>query len=144
MTSEPTRKAAPVTHEIIRPESLARPSGFSHAVVSTGGRAVWLAGQTALDADGAVVAPGDVVAQFDRALSNLLMALDAAGGRPEHLVTMTTYIVDMEDYRAHARELGEVWRRLVGAHYPAMAGIGVARLWDADALVEVSAVAVIP
>ncbi|NDL59356.1 RidA family protein [Phytoactinopolyspora mesophila] len=133
-----------MSHEIIQPAELARPSGFSHAVVSTGGRTVWLAGQTALDADGHIVAPGDVVAQFDRALSNLLIALEAAGGRADHLVTMTTYIVDMEDYRAHARELGAVWRRLIGTHYPAMAGIGVSRLWDADALVEVSGVAVVP
>src|SRR5690606_41962202 len=59
------------------------PSGFSHAVVSSGGRTVWLAGQTALDADGTIVGAGDIVAQYDRALANLLTALDAAGGRPE-------------------------------------------------------------
>jgi enamine deaminase RidA (YjgF/YER057c/UK114 family) len=133
-----------VTHEIVTPEHLARPSGFSHAVVSTGGRTVWLAGQTALDTEGSIVAAGDVVAQFDQALTNLLGALDAAGGRPEHLVTMTIYIVDMDGYQARAREIGAVWRRLVGTHYPAMAGIGVSRLWDADALVEVSGVAVVP
>jgi enamine deaminase RidA (YjgF/YER057c/UK114 family) len=133
-----------VTHEIVTPEHLARPSGFSHAVVSTGGRTVWLAGQTALDTEGSIVAAGDVVAQFDQALTNLLGALDAAGGRPEHLVTMTIYIVDMDGYQARAREIGAVWRRLVGTHYPAMAGLGVSRLWDADALVEVSGVAVVP
>lgn len=133
-----------MTHEIVNPESLAAPSGFSHAVVSGAGRTVWLAGQTALDADGRVVAPGDVVAQFDRVLRNLLAALRAARGEPHHLVFMTTYIVDMADYRARSRELGQVWRRLVGSHYPAMAGIGVARLWDADALVEASGVAVVP
>jgi enamine deaminase RidA (YjgF/YER057c/UK114 family) len=133
-----------VTHEIVTPEHLARPSGFSHAVVSTGGRTVWLAGQTALDTEGSIVAAGDVVAQFDQALTNLLGALDAADGRPEHLVTMTIYIVDMDGYQARAREIGAVWRRLVGTHYPAMAGIGVSRLWDADALVEVSGVAVVP
>ena len=131
-------------HQVVNPAELGPPSGFSHAVVTHGGRTVWLAGQTALDADGRVVAPGDVVAQFERALANLLVALRVAGGEPEHLVTMTTYIVDVPDYRAHARELGRVWRRLVGTHYPALAGIGVARLWDEDALVEVQAVAVVP
>ena len=135
---------SPVPHEVVNPPELGTPSGFSHAVVSRGGRTVWLAGQTALDADGRIIAPGDVVAQFEQALGNLLTALRAAGGAPEHLVTMTTYIVDVPDYRAHARELGRVWRRLVGTHYPALAGIGVTRLWDDDALVEVQAVAVVP
>jgi enamine deaminase RidA (YjgF/YER057c/UK114 family) len=130
--------------EVVNPPGLAVPSGFAHAVVSTGGRTVWLAGQTALDADGRVVAPGDVVAQFEQALRNLLTALDAAGGGPQHLVTMTTYIVDVADYRRRAREIGRVWRGLVGTRYPAMAGIGIARLWDDDALVEVQGVAVVP
>lgn len=126
--------------EFVNPPELGRPSGFSHAVRATGTTTVYLAGQTALDADGHVVG-GDVVAQFEQALSNLLTALRAAGGRPDQLTTMTIYIVDMDDYRAHAREIGRVWQRLVGRHYPALAGIGVARLWDAEALVEVQAVA---
>lgn len=131
-------------NRVVNPASLARPSGFAHAVVTRGGRTVWLAGQTALDADSRIVAPGDVVAQFEQALTNLLTALREAGGAPEHLVTMTTYIVDVEDYRTRAREIGQVWRRLVGTRYPAMAGVGVARLWDDDALVEVQGVAVVP
>lgn len=134
----------PGVNRVVNPAELARPSGFAHAVVSHGGRTVWLAGQTALDADGRIVAPGDVVAQYRQALGNLLHALGAAGGRPEHLVTMTTYIVDVPDYREHAREIGRVWRELAGSRYPAMAGIGVARLWDDDALVEVQGVAVVP
>jgi len=131
-------------NEVINPSELATPSGFAHAIVSRGGRTVWLAGQTALDADGRILAPGDVVAQFQQSLGNLLHALRAAGGEPEHLVTMTTYIVDVPDYREHARDIGRVWRELVGTRYPAMAGIGVARLWDDDALVEVQGVAVVP
>lgn len=128
--------------ERINPPELGPPSGFSHAVVGEG-RVVFLAGQTALDADGSIVG-SDVVAQFEKALANLLTALDAAGGSPEHLASMTVYIVDMEDYRAHAREIGQVWKRLVGQHYPAMAGIGVSRLWDDAALVEVQGHAVLP
>jgi len=131
-------------HSVVNPASLGAPSGFSHAVVSRGGRTVWLAGQTALDTEGRIVAPGDVVAQFEQALGNLLTALREAGGEPEHLVTMTAYIVDVPDYRGRARAIGRVWRRLVGTHYPALAGIGVARLWDDDALVEVQGVAEIP
>jgi enamine deaminase RidA (YjgF/YER057c/UK114 family) len=126
--------------ERINPPELGRPSGFSHAVSTDADRLVFLAGQTALDADGRIAGDG-VVAQFEKALGNLLTALTAAGGRPENLVSLTVYIVDMDDYRAHAREIGGVWRRLCGAEYPAMAGIGVARLWDAEALVEVQGVA---
>jgi enamine deaminase RidA (YjgF/YER057c/UK114 family) len=126
--------------ERINPAELGRPSGFSHAVVADASRLVFLAGQTALDAGGSVVGDG-VVEQFEKALVNLLTALSAAGGRPEDLVSLTVYIVDMDDYRAHAREIGAVWRRLAGTEYPAMAGIGVHRLWDAEALVEVQGVA---
>jgi len=127
--------------ERINPSSLPAPKGFSHAVVAEG-RVVFLAGQTGLDIDGEVV-DGGLVAQFEQALSNLLVALEEAGGRPEQLTSMTIYIVDMDDYLAHATELGRVWRRLVGSEYPAMAGIGVSRLWDADALVEVQGFAVL-
>ncbi|HYT09547.1 MAG TPA: RidA family protein [Mycobacteriales bacterium] len=127
----------------INPPGLARPSGFSHAVVAEGSRLVFLAGQTAMDAGGTLVA-GDVVEQFERALANLLAALAAAGGGPQHLASLTVYLVDMDGYRARAADIGAVWRRLVGREYPAMAGIGVARLWDADALVEVQGWAVLP
>lgn len=126
----------------VNPPELGRPSGFSHAVVGEG-RTVFLAGQTALDASGRIVGDG-VVAQFEQALGNLLTALRAAGGEPEHLASLTIYIVDMDDYRARAGDIGHVWKRLVGRDYPAMAGIGVARLWDAEALVEVQGFAVLP
>jgi enamine deaminase RidA (YjgF/YER057c/UK114 family) len=136
-------KVTPVTCERVNPADLAAPSGFSHAVVGTGTRFVFLAGQTALDAAGQITGAG-VVTQFERALANLLRALAAAGGRPEQLASLTVYIVDMADYRAHAAELGAVWRRLVGTSYPAMAAVGVTRLWDAEALVEVQGYAVLP
>jgi enamine deaminase RidA (YjgF/YER057c/UK114 family) len=126
----------------VNPPELGRPSGFSHAVVGEG-RTVFLAGQTALDASGAIVGEG-VVEQFEQALGNLLTALRAAGGEPEHLASLTVYIVDMDDYRAHAAEIGQAWKRLVGRDYPAMAGIGVSRLWDVEALVEVQGFAVLP
>ena len=128
--------------ERINPPELARATGFTHAVLAHTDRIVFLAGQTALDAEGRIVGDG-VVAQFERALGNLLTALRAAGGAPEHLATLTVYAVDLADYRAHAREIGAVWRRLVGTDYPAMAGIGVARLWDDQALVEVQGFAVV-
>ena len=128
--------------ERVNPAELGPPRGFSHAVLAHTDRIVFLAGQTALDADGRIVGDG-VVAQFERALGHLLTALRAAGG-PEHLATLTVYAVDLADYRAHAREIGAVWRRLVGTDYPAMAGIGIARLWDDEALVEVQGIAALP
>ncbi len=131
-----------MTVQRVNPAELAKPSGFSHAVVGSG-RVVFLAGQTALDAEGRLVGHG-VVEQFELALGNLLTALRAAGGEPQHLATLTVYAVDLADYRANAREIGAVWRRLVGTDYPAMAGIGVARLWDDEALVEVQGIAALP
>lgn len=127
--------------ERINPGTLAPPRGFSHAVTGEG-RIVFLAGQTALDVRGRIVG-ASVTEQFEQALGNLLEALRAAGGTPGRLASLTVYVVDMDDYRAHAREVGAVWRRLVGTDYPAMAGIGVARLWDAEALVEVQGFAVL-
>ncbi len=128
--------------ERVNPPELGAPVGFSHAVTVEAGRVVFLGGQTALDDQGRVVG-ADVVEQFEHALSRLLAALKACGGEPEQLASLTIYIVDMDEYRARAKEIGAVWRRLVGRDYPAMAGIGVARLWDAEALVEMQGIAVI-
>ena len=128
--------------ERINPPELPKPSGFAHAVRITGRTTVHLAGQLGTDATGRLV-DGDVVAQFEQALANLLTALRAAGGEPADLVSLTAYIVDMDDYQAHARAIGAVWRRLVGSDYPAMAGIGVSRLWDTAALVELQGVAAV-
>jgi enamine deaminase RidA (YjgF/YER057c/UK114 family) len=126
--------------ERINPDELPAPSGFSHAVRAGDTVRVYLAGQTALDHDGRI-GGHTVVEQFEQALGNLLAALRAAGGGPSDLASLTIYAVDLEDYRAHAAELGAVWRRLAGRSYPAMAAVGVARLWDADALIEIQGVA---
>ncbi|MGH3173635.1 MAG: RidA family protein [Streptosporangiaceae bacterium] len=130
-----------MTSERINPAELARPSGFSHAVAATG-RMVFLAGQTGVDRDGNV-ADGGVVPQFERALTNLLTALGAAGGLPSDLVSLTIYLTDMADYQAHAREIGAVWRRLAGTDYPAMAAVGVTRLWLPELLVEIQGIAAV-
>jgi len=130
-----------VSIERVNPAELARPSGFSHAVAGRG-TLVLLAGQTALDSAGRITG-ADVVAQFEVALGNLLTALTAAGGRPDQLASLTVYVVDMDDYRRNSAALGRVWRRLAGRDYPAMAAVGVARLWDAAALVEVQGMAIL-
>ena len=128
--------------ERINPAELARPSGFSHAVSVPAGRMVFLAGQIGMDRDGELAA-GGVVPQFEQALSNLLIALAGAGGHPSDLVSVTIYLTDVVDYQARAKEIGAVWRRLAGTEYPAMAGVGVARLWLPAALVEIQGVAAI-
>lgn len=129
--------------ERVNPPGLSPATGFSHAVVATGTRMVFLAGQTALDADGKVV--GDTLPeQFERALANLLAALRAAGGTPADLARVTVYATDVAAYRTHAPELGRRWRELAGRDYPAMAVVEVVRLWDEQAMVELDGFAVLP
>lgn len=127
--------------ERINPAELARPSGFSHAVSATG-HMIFLAGQIGMDRDGKVVG-GGIVPQFEQALGNLLTALAAAGGQPADLASLTIYLIDVEDYQAHGQQIGAVWRRLAGTGYPAMAGVGVTRLWLPEALVEIQGIAVV-
>ncbi|MEU6253451.1 RidA family protein [Streptomyces sp. NPDC047043] len=129
--------------ERVNPPELSPATGFSHAVVATGTRVVFLAGQTALDADGKVV--GDTLPeQFERALGNLLSALRAAGGAPGDLARVTVYATDIAAYRVHAPELGRIWRESAGRDYPAMAVVEVVRLWDTQAMVELDGFAVLP
>ncbi|WP_328438073.1 RidA family protein [Streptomyces sp. NBC_00444] len=132
-----------MTAERVNPPELSPPTGFSHAVVATGSRIVFLAGQTALDADGKVTG-STLPVQFEQALTNLLTALHAAGGTPADLARVTVYATDVAAYRAHAAEVGGIWRRLAGRDYPAMAVVEVVRLWDVQALIELDGFAVLP
>lgn len=129
--------------ERVNPPELSPPTGFSHAVVATGSRVVFLAGQTALDGDGKVV--GETLPeQFERALTNLLAALAGAGGTPADLARVTVYATDVAGYRDQAAQLGRIWGRLAGRDYPAMAVVEVVRLWDERAMVELDGFAVLP
>lgn len=128
--------------ERVNPPHLAPPTGFSHGVRAAAGTMVFLAGQTALDGAGRIVGEG-IVEQFERALRNLLDVAAAAGAGPGDLAKLTVFAVDVADYRRHAREIGRVWKRLVGGEYPAMAVIGATRLWDETALVEIEGIAVV-
>jgi enamine deaminase RidA (YjgF/YER057c/UK114 family) len=130
-----------MTIKKINPETLAPPIGFSHAVIAEG-KNIFLAGQTALNKEGVIV--GDtIVSQFEKALINLVTALREAGGTPEDLVKITIFAVDPVDYRAHSREIGKTWQSLLGKNYPAMTLVGVTRLWDDAALVEIEGIACI-
>ncbi|MFF1546522.1 RidA family protein [Streptomyces sp. NPDC058291] len=128
--------------ERVNPSELSPSTGFSHAVVATGERIVFLAGQTALDVEGKIVGDG-LPEQFERALGNLLTALRRCGGAPADLARVTVHTTDLADYRAHAPRLGSIWRGLAGRDYPAMAVVEVVRLWDEQALVEIDAIAVL-
>ncbi|MFF7996370.1 Rid family hydrolase [Streptomyces sp. NPDC007917] len=144
--SEPSGRPEAATRPSLRrtnPPELSPPTGFSHAVTATGGRLVFLAGQTALDGAGAVVG-ATLPDQFRRALANLLTALAAVGGTPADLARLTVHTTDVAAYRASAPELGRIWRELAGRDYPAMAVIGVVRLWDEAAMVELDGIAVLP
>ncbi|TLM86275.1 RidA family protein [Pseudarthrobacter sp. NamE2] len=127
-------------HKTINPESLPKPSGFAHGMLA--GNTVFLGGQTALDKDMKIV-PGGIVEQFTQAFSNVLTTLREAGGQPEDLVNVTIYLTDVEDYIANGREIGRIWREMAGSQYPAMAGIGVTRLWQKEAMIEIQGIAVI-
>jgi enamine deaminase RidA (YjgF/YER057c/UK114 family) len=134
----------PVTpHEVVNPATLAPARGFSHVVVAAPGRLVFLGGQTAHDREGRLGA-GDLVGQFDAAAANLVVALSAVGGAPEHLVSLQIFTTDGEGYRAALGEVGEAYRRHLGTHYPATSWFEVAELFDPAALVELVGVAVLP
>ncbi|TQS93526.1 RidA family protein [Arthrobacter sp. TS-15] len=130
-----------MSHTTINPESLPKPSGFAHGILA--GNTVFLGGQTALDKNMKIV-PGGIVEQFTQAFTNVLTTLREAGGQPEDLVNVTIYLTDVDDYMANGREIGRIWREMAGSQYPAMAGIGVTRLWQKEALIEIQGIAVIP
>lgn len=128
-------------HEIRNPETLPRPSGFSHAVIAQSGRTVYLAGQTAQRPDGSVAA-GTIAEQFDLAAGNVVLALEAAGAHPHEMVSMQIFVTDIAEYRDAAKAIGEAYRRHFGRHYPAMAVLEVRRLFDPAAKVELMCIAV--
>jgi enamine deaminase RidA (YjgF/YER057c/UK114 family) len=127
---------------VVNPPQLAKPSGFSHGLEARG-RLLFLAGQTAQDAQGRIVAPGDLVAQFRQALLNVATVIEAQGGSLRDLVKLTFYVVDRRDYRAKSKAIGQVYRELMGGHYPPTTLVEVKALWDDDALVEIDGFAVL-
>lgn len=129
-----------MTHAQINPSSLAKPSGYAHGVAA--GNTVYLGGQTAMDSLGNIVA-GGLIEQFRQAFGNVLATLAEAGGTPSDLVSVTIYLTDVDDYQAKGREIGRIWREMAGNTYPAMAGVGVTRLWQKEAMIEIQGVAVI-
>ncbi len=127
---------------IVNPPWLPKPSGYSHGIEARG-RMLFVAGQTAQDADGRVAPVGDLVGQFRQALANVGAVVGARGGTLRDLVKVTFYVVDKRDYRAKSREIGQVYRQMMEGAWPATTLVEVRSLWDDEALVEIDAIAVL-
>jgi enamine deaminase RidA (YjgF/YER057c/UK114 family) len=129
-------------HGVVQPEGWPRPRGYANGVLARG-RTLFVAGQIGWNEQEELVSD-DFVAQLERALANVVAVVRAAGGAPEHIARMTVYVTDLDAYRSSAKAAGEVWRRVLGRHYPAMALVGVIGLVHPGAHVEIEATAVLP
>jgi enamine deaminase RidA (YjgF/YER057c/UK114 family) len=129
------------TAKILRPKGWPQPKGYSDGM-SAKGHIIVTGGVVGWDEDGKF-AEG-LVAQTKKTLENIAAIIAEAGAAPNHIVRLTWYIVDMEDYRSKQRELGAAYRDVMGKHFPAMAVVQVARLVEKRALVEIEATAVLP
>jgi len=128
---------------IINPPNLAPPRGFNHGILTSGGRLLFLAGQDAGDANGRIVAPGDLLAQFEQVLRNLRAVVEAAGGTMQDVAKLNVFVADRDAYRAQLKPLGRIFRDYFGDYYPAMALFEVSKFYQDDALVEMEGFAVI-
>jgi enamine deaminase RidA (YjgF/YER057c/UK114 family) len=129
-------------HTILQPADWPRPRGYANGVAARGTQ-LFIAGQIGWDAQQQLVGR-DVVSQTAQALRNMLAILAEAGARAEHVVRLTWFLTDLEEYRASASGIGAVYRQLMGAHYPAMSAVQVAGLVEPGAVVEIECTAVIP
>lgn len=142
MTLRPHAAAeAPRGPITLLPEGWRKPRGYANGMLAEG-RMVFTGGLVGWSAEEVFVP--DFVGQVRQTLENILAVLAEAGAGPEHLVRLTWYVVDMEEYLASLRPLGAVYREVMGAHYPAMAVVQVVRLVAPEARVEIEATAVLP
>jgi len=137
-TADDTSPAGP---RVLQPSGWPAPKGYANGMTAYG-RLVVTGGVIGWDQQGHL--PKNFVAQVRQTLSNISAILGEGGARPEHLVRLTWYVVDMEEYLANLKTLGEVYREIFGTHYPAMALVQVARLVEKAAKVEIEATAVVP
>jgi len=128
--------------EVLQPPGWARPKGYANGIAASG-RMVFVSGMIGWDGDG-VFHSDDFAAQTRQALANIVQVLAEAGGRPEHIVRMTWYVVDREEYLGAQREIGAAYRDVIGRHYPAMTAVAVSALMEARARVEIEVTAVVP
>lgn len=128
---------------IINPSTLARARGFSHGILVTGGRLLFLAGQTGSDAEGQIAASGDLVAQYEQVLRNLQVVVETAGGKMQDITKINIFVRDRDDYLAHLKLLGKVHRSFFGDYYPATALFEISRFFQEEALIEIEGLAVL-
>ncbi len=126
---------------ILQPSGWPMPKGYANGV-SAEGRLVVTGGVIGWDVHGHL--PSDFVAQVRQTLRNIAAILAEGGAGPEHLVRLTWYVVDMNEYLSSLKALGQIYREIIGAHYPAMALVQVVRLVEKEARVEIEATAVVP
>lgn len=128
--------------KLLQPPGWAPAKGYSNGIAARG-TLVFVAGQVGWDPK-QQIEPGGFVAQASRALSNIVAVLKEAGARPEHIVRMTWYVVDKDEYNGCLRDLGQKYREIIGRHFPAMTAVQVAGLVEEGARVEIEATAVVP
>jgi enamine deaminase RidA (YjgF/YER057c/UK114 family) len=129
--------------KLIAPPSLPAPRGFSHGILVKGGQLLFLAGQDASDAQGRMVAPGDLVKQFEQVLLNLQAVVQTAGGTLQDVVKLNVFVRRREAYLANLKPIGAVFRQYFRGHYPAMALFEVSGFFHGDALIEMEGIAVL-
>jgi len=134
---------SPPRADIIQPADWPQPSGYSNGVAASG-RYVVLAGQIGWDPIRSAFGTDDFAEQTRQALSNIAALLREAGGGPQHLVRLTWYVTNRDEYVAARREIGSAYREIIGAHYPPMTVVVVGGLIEERAKVEIEATAVIP
>lgn len=127
----------------VNPTSLPRPSGFSHGILANNGRLLALAGQTSTDAEGQIVAPDDLVGQYEQVLRNLQTVVQEAGGSMQDIIKITIFVSNRDDYLAHLKSLGRVHRAFFGGYYPATALFEISRFFQDGVLIEIEGLAVI-
>ena len=129
--------------EVLLPKGWSSPIGYANGIAAGPGRIVFIAGQVGWD-ERQQFHTAEIVPQFEQALKNVLAVLAAAGGRPEHICRMTAYCCDKPAYLAARADLGRIWKRYMGRHYPAMSMIFVSDLLDSPGKIELEATAVVP
>ena len=129
--------------QTLLPEGWAPPIGYANGIAVDAGRIVFVAGQVGWDAQQKFHST-EIAPQFDQALRNVVAVLAVAGGEPHHICRMTAYCCDKPAYLAARRELGSIWRKHMGTHYPAMSMIFVSDLLDSPGKIELEATAVVP
>ena len=131
-----------MAHAPIQPEGWAPAKGYANGIAAEG-RTIWVAGQIGWNAD-QVFETDDFVGQVEQALKNIVAVVEAAGGRPEHITRLTWFLIDKSEYVARQRDLGAVYRAVLGRHFPAMSLFVISGLLEDRAKVEIEATAVIP